>query len=192
MKRFILLLLLLPMLCSADKIYQTITEDGKIIFSDTPTDKYSEEVDLPEIQSFPSESGAAEASAAAAAEQAYDAEFLRYESLTLTAPEEVMRDGDPKQKKLLITVNLTPGLQDGDKLQLMLDGVQIAEASEAGKSQIYFELNMEKVFRGDHVLSAKVMTPSIKTPVITSDTKKLTVIQPMLPKDSPLRAPSAS
>lgn len=190
MRRAIVLLfgVLLPLMVYAT-IYKQVDENGSVTYSDLPS-KGATEFELPEVTNYKAEPANADGGLEDLQEMPVDEPyFTGYQSIQLKVPNEQLRAGEVEQQKVLITVTLKPALQAGHRVELHMDGQKVGESKDKGKTQIYFELNLAKVYGGDHEWQAVVFSKRGKKPLISSDKQKMTVIQPKLPSNSPLRYP---
>ena len=148
MKYLLLISLLMPSLAGA-VICKTIEDDGTVSYADVPAAECPEQVKLPDysryaprpiVQPEPEQSTASGSLVA----------FEKYTALRIVQPES---NGTVRNNEGIVPVVLVsePGLQDGHKVQLTLDGKGVP-GDFAGLS-----LSLNNVDRGTHSLSAAIV-----------------------------------
>lgn len=146
MKYTMLLLALVVPLASAD-VYKTVTSDGEVIFSDTPSPG-AKRVHLPELTTYksspvPSLPAGTEAAPPAA---------VAYRSFKVSTPQDQATIWD-NEGKVSMTLDLEPALavEDGHRIQFYLDG------KPYGKAELSMANTFQGLDRGSHTLSASVL-----------------------------------
>ncbi|MDX1455132.1 MAG: DUF4124 domain-containing protein [Gammaproteobacteria bacterium] len=139
--------------------YKWVDEDGKVHYSDQPVEG-AERVDLPKLPTYsppPSSqrdsqsdsksrsSGPADAEAAAEQEQASYRDF----SFISPKPEQVFWN---LGGRLPVQMSLTPGLREGDRIVLFLNGEQVEVMTGLGTT-------LTDVWRGAYTLRAVIQGP---------------------------------
>ena len=154
--------LLLPILliCSTTTVagvYRWIDANGQIHFSDKPH-RGAEQIQLKQTSVYtPPESLAggeqdnAEEPATAEPEQQDDNAGPAYESIEIVSPEknQVVRSSDGTVN---ISIDLRPGLQEGHKIRVFLNGTQTAEDLAAT------QITLQDMDRGTHSLEVGAVT----------------------------------
>ena len=146
MRYSLLLLALVVPLASAD-VYKTVTSDGEIIFSDTPSPG-AKRVHLPKLMTYkstPLPSLPADTTAPPPA-------AVTYQSFKVSAPQDQATIWD-NEGNVPMTVNLEPALavEDGHRIQFYLDG------KPYGKPELSMANTFHGLDRGTHTLSASVL-----------------------------------
>ncbi len=137
----------------AETVYKTVDEDGNTIFTDKPSEK-SEEIKLRELQTVDNPNPA---KYKPASKQADKTQF-KYESFEVTKPQSGtgIRSNDGS---VSISVSLEPGLKQGHKIVILMDGKEIGTGYSA---------SLQDVDRGTHSINAKVVDGNGKTLISTS------------------------
>lgn len=147
MKFFLAMLFLLYSLaCNAD-IYQQTDVDGNTIYSDTPNQN-AEKLSIPTGNTIPSilkKPTAIEQNPSNTTPQP------SYTSFTISSPSD--QSTFQNQHEISVIVHTVPELQNGDKVQLMLDGAAYGEAKAST------QLTLSQVNRGTHTLYAVLLNP---------------------------------
>ena len=144
--RALLCLLLLTSLPALAGVYTYLDADGNRVFTDKPRSANAQRVEL-----APTNSASLPAPAAPAAPPARPAALLpAYQLLRITLPEPdaTIRANDGN---LLVTLESDPGLQDGHRYRLLLDGQPLGEP---GRSPVFALDNLD---RGTHQLAAEIV-----------------------------------
>jgi len=143
-----MLLLLMPAV-HAETVYRSVDENGNTVFSDKPS-KNAEKMEIPDAQTVKSKS----------------AGKFKYTPPPKSPPPEYSRvaitspDNDAAVREntgnITVTVDVEPGLQKQDKLQLHMDGKIVGSGDSTSFS-------LQNVDRGTHTLQAVVVDSSGKT-----------------------------
>ncbi|MCQ4346402.1 DUF4124 domain-containing protein [Pseudomonas stutzeri] len=138
-------LLLLTSLPSFAGVYTYLDADGNRVFTDQPPNANARRLELAPTNaaSLPTPPPAAAPALPAALLPAY--QLLR---ITLPAPDATIRDNDGK---LLVTLESEPGLLDGHRYRLLLDG---QPHGQPGRSPVFA---LDNVDRGTHQLAAEIL-----------------------------------
>ena len=182
-RAFILLSLVLAATATtgAAEVYRWKGADGQIHFSDRPQPG-AERIT---ITVSPPASRSPDAASPAANSQAPDTErpapVDRYQSLTITSPEqeEVLWN---IEGQLDVAAAVQPPLQPGHALRFTLDGR--TTLAETGSTRARFA----EVFRGEHSLQVEVVDSQGRT-LVASPTTRFFVRQTALPNPVPTPAP---
>jgi hypothetical protein len=145
MKQLLLVLLLLPSLLLAETGYRLVHPDGTVEFSDEPIPGGEEIIlrDVPTIHMVPV------TPLPATTEKAKEAD-KDSGSITITSPmPEQTLEFD--EAGVNVSVSVTPGLRDGQKVVIYLDGSEAA----SGETTSY---TVKDVYRGAHTLSSSVVS----------------------------------
>jgi len=145
--------LLAPMLClalicasaQAQKVFRVVQPDGTVEFTDSPpSNRPAEEIQVRPLNSTPGLAPSAGASTQTAADKGHKG----YSDFRITKPhnDEAIRDN---AGNVNVDLKLTPSLQSGDKIALLLDG----ESVGGGKSTA---ITLSDMDRGTHNLQAVV------------------------------------
>jgi len=172
MQRIILVLLIVIFgTASASQVYRWVDESGQIHYSDMPR-KGAERVILPRAQTFRAPlttrtPGHVDRSASAKPEPAVE---QSYEHLAITSPaqEAVLWNIG---SVLTVSVEITPPLQRGHRLNLIYDGEPVQNLRYA-QGQVH----LTAVYRGVHTLVAEVLDSNGRR-LISSDTRTFMVRQ---------------
>ncbi|NND54667.1 MAG: DUF4124 domain-containing protein [Gammaproteobacteria bacterium] len=144
--RIIFVLLLLCAGAVSAQVYKWVDEDGVVHYSDQPHPG-AERVDIKQ-NTFRAPSAGTQPARGDAAEQSQPDRPFAYESLTFSSPtaeQTLWNIGGT----LNVTLSLSPGLRNGDRVTLYVDG---ASQPIAGLST-----QLEEVWRGAHNLQAEVV-----------------------------------
>jgi hypothetical protein len=125
-------------------------ETGRIIFTDNPPPKSvtSDRVDMPRVNTQPAVTPPKKAETDQG--DSTDSEAIEYESLRIVQP----GHNDtipPGQLDVVVQVKSQPALQDGHRLQILMDG-KIASTKASTTSVVLSDL-----VRGSHVLKAQII-----------------------------------
>lgn len=136
----------------ARKIYKWVLPDGSITYSDKPQQEGAKELVLPSLQTYtppPAPAGTGAAGTADAGKQA-----VSYESIKVVAPQpdETIRDNNGA---VSVRLELTPPLQAGHSVEILLDGKAIGSGAATSAS-------VTNIDRGSHSVSAVVKDASGK------------------------------
>lgn len=108
----------------ASKIYRTTDEKGNVVFTDQPAENsHSEEVKLKTTNTVPIKKVEMPDVVPGPEEGEADPAVEEYSSLTITAPESGSTLRNPTDA-VYVSVSLQPGLQPGDSLVLLDNGVE--------------------------------------------------------------------
>jgi hypothetical protein len=177
MKYSILLLALVVPLASAD-VYKTVTSDGEVIFSDTPSPG-AKRMHLPELTTYKSTPVPSLPSGTETTPPALPS----YQSFTVTTPRDQATIWD-NAGNVSMSVDLEPALavEDGHKVQYYLDGKPYGKA-DLSMANAYHGLD-----RGTHTLSASVLDGNgdslISTAPVTIYLHQASVLHPNNPLNS--------
>lgn len=160
----------------AQKVYKVIQPDGTVLFTDSPpAGEDAEQVEVQPINTTPgltSPRDAFDDSPAAELEQGY-AEIR----ITSPADDASIRDNAGNVK---VDVELSPGLRDGDKVELKLDGQSIG----GGKKTAF---TLTDIDRGSHSLQALVKNSAGKVVARSASItftlqRRSNILQPSVPR----------
>ena len=159
--RLILSFLLTLFVCSsgAETVYKTVDEDGKIIFSDKPSES-AEEINLQELQTIKNPNPGKSVSRPKLPDE--DTAVI-YKTFLVSKPE----NGSgirSNSGNVNISVSLEPPLRRGHKILISMDGKEIG---------IGYSASLQGVDRGTHSISASVVDGSGKKLISTSSTFSL-------------------
>ena len=140
------LLILLPQLAAA-QIFRSVDEQGNVTFSDTPPSSGpSEQIEVRQTNRTPAPAVVETLEPETAAEEGAAVAY----SVTITSPENettiAMGPGN-----FSVSAAVEPALQQGELLQLFIDG------SPSGEPQAGGTWNLTNVFRGAHDLTVAVV-----------------------------------
>lgn len=132
----------------ANGVYKTVDENGRITYSDTPTGKKIDPVDLPQVNTQP-----------AVTPQPYlppttpkkDQQAQYRVSITSPANETQVLPG---QRDLSVAADISPELGEGFSAQLYMNGQPYGGAQPSSSFVI------SNIYRGEHRLSVAVLNPS--------------------------------
>lgn len=143
--RALLCLLLLSSLPAFAGVYTYIDADGNRVFTDKPRSADAQRVELAPTNSasLPAPPPPAPVALPKALLPAY--QLLR---ITLPEPDATIRDNDGN---LLVTLESEPGLQDGHRYRLLLDGQAYGTP---GRSPVF---PLDNIDRGSHQLAAEII-----------------------------------
>ncbi len=143
MKHILIALLFLPVLALA-QVYKHVDENGNVTFTDKPPEG-SQKIEIrptntsapPPVIAYPAQEATVEVAA------------VKY-SLEITSPnnDTIIPRGPGN---FSVSASITPSLQGGHKLQLLLDGVP------EGEPQSHSSWALTNVFRGSHLLEVKLL-----------------------------------
>ena len=141
--RTILFFLLVATAANAQQIYRTVDKAGNVIFTDVPSEG-AEKIELKETTTIQS----LEVDTSVSAVPQTVKGGISYTNVSISSPEndESIRDNAGNVK---VTVNINPGLQDGDEVVLYLDGTE----TMTGKMTTF---NLENIDRGTHQLRVSI------------------------------------
>lgn len=149
MKRYCLVGLLLMSAPLQADIYKWTDPNGDVHFSDKPHEG-SEKIELPPTQTYSGPANAEEAPLSAPLIPSINQPaHIEYSQLGFLQPtdQSTLRDN---QGNLSVSVEMTPNLQPGDTLSLLLDGGII------GKPQTNTTFTLSNVNRGSHTLIVQI------------------------------------
>lgn len=140
---------------SAD-VYKGTDSSGKTIYSDKPFENSEKiEVDLSPTYSSPPVNTKLEPTQKNTKPIAYQVEILQpTQDQTFTTD----------INSISVKVSVTPALQKGDKIQLLLNGQPHGEPSETTT------FTLESLFRGAYTVQAQVISSNSQSPLATSAT----------------------
>lgn len=172
------LLLALPLLASAGKLYKIIDEHGNVTYSDKPPagDVKFEVLDMPGLNTTPSLKVAPKA-----AKEEEPAVFAGYKKVRISTPEHDQTI-PPGQQEVEVELVLTPELQSGHKVQVIFDGKQW------GNPVPSTTFTLTSLNRGAHTISMEIKDEKNKT-VARSNSVTFHVKRPSRLLNSPLGAP---
>jgi len=147
MKKILLLLIILPLLCQA-AVYKW-EENGVVHYSDKPASG-AEKIKMPELQTYEPPPIPAAKEQAPAVTKVEKKQPENYKSISLLTP---VHDSTVRNTIGLVDVNvdLEPELFEGHKFVVLLDG------KPAMKSHTSYFVTLENVDRGTHKLKVQVM-----------------------------------
>lgn len=172
-----------------EEAYRWVDEDGVIHFSDTPHPG-AERIELGEVQTFsaPTSPAAPAPASPAAAEEEPPADLYPTFRIVQPAPEQTIRDNSGT---LDISLEVTPRIRTGHRLELFLDGQNVD-----GIPRATTRFTIDGVARGAHTLRA-VLTDGSGNAVAESPTVRFYVMQtsiqnpanPLAPGNRPTPTP---
>ncbi|PIZ04525.1 MAG: hypothetical protein COY58_03480 [Gammaproteobacteria bacterium CG_4_10_14_0_8_um_filter_38_16] len=180
--RFFIFCILFFTVTAFAEIYQSIDTDGVVTYSDQPTTQ-SKPVTLPAVNI----STQAKKTDITDVTDSTDplikkmpAKNKPYTSFTITSPKN--QETFQNAPTILVNVSLTPALQSGDKIEFMLDGRPVSEATSDTTFSIPKAVGSKTVIdRGSHIVEARIINASgdiiITTPPVTIFTHYATVTQ---------------
>lgn len=115
---FLFLLLIIPF-AMAEEIYKTVDENGKVIYTDTPT-KEGEKVEMQELNTVPPPEYRPRPSSSSS-EGGSSMDGPPNYQLYFSSPADGTKVG-PEQTSLNVQVQVEPGLQSGHLLQFFVNG----------------------------------------------------------------------
>lgn len=149
-------------------IYKSTDAQGNVVYSDSPT-KDAKAIELPPIAIVPSLS--AEQIAQANAMRAKARPTANYQlSFIQPIADEVVRKPD----NIVVALNVSPALANGDNITILLDGVVAANASATS-------ISTEALDRGAHSLTARITDASgkvIREAATTVNVQQITTNSP--------------
>jgi hypothetical protein len=156
-----LLIAVVLLLCTASlqaQIYRWVDEEGNVQFSDIPppgNQPPAETVDLPKPSTMDSYRPPAEATDTTDADTAEGEKPVSYRHFSISSPpdDEALREN---AGNVTITVDISPDLQPGHRLNLYLDGNLL----DNGGTRTTVQLN--NVPRGTHQIRAEILDASGK------------------------------
>ncbi|MBB3167150.1 DUF4124 domain-containing protein [Simiduia aestuariiviva] len=174
--KFLISLVLSLLLCSAAhaQIYKTTDENGRVIFTDTPSDK-AESVELRETNVAPSISGHSEGDAGALPKRpAIKAAQSAYELfITSPAPNTHLTPGD---RSLTVSFEASRALKPGLRYQVLSNGEPL------GRSGTETSITVNEIHRGEHQISVIVFDQNqavlAESPPVTVFVQRAKVKQP--------------
>lgn len=150
----ILSLLVTTQLLAAEAGYRIVHPDGTVEYTDQAI-KGSEEIQIREVSTFSSPSsdqspgGTAPVTAQNGQAESSNKQNLDYQSIAIASPKEqetVWFDANG----MVVSLQIEPGLADGDEVVLRLDGEVVA----SGRGTTF---TLTNVYRGTHTMTAVVM-----------------------------------
>ena len=158
--RLILSSLLIFFVCclSAETVYKAVDEDGKIIFTDKPSEK-AEEIKIQELDTIKNPNPARYTPSTKQPEES----SINYESFVVKSPENGAGIRS-NSGNVSISLSLEPALRGGHEIIISMDGKEVGSGSS---------VSLQNVDRGTHNISAKVVDGNGKTLISTSSTFSL-------------------
>lgn len=157
--RFVIsVFLVLCLNCSiAETVYKTVDENGRVIFTDKPTED-AETVKIQKLENTIDNPNPAKYRPSSPKPEAF-----AYKRFTVTSPENGagIRSNNGN---VSITLSLEPALVSGHKVVISMDGKQIGTG---------LGVSLQNVDRGTHSISAKVINQNGKTLMTTSSSFSL-------------------
>ena len=154
----------------ASAIYKQTDEQGNVYFSNNPSPQ-AEKIELPAPTITAPESPPPASKEPTSSEQellsppsASQLERTPYTKFQLSYPTQKLTFHN--QRQISVTIDITPALREGDKIQLQVDG------KPYGKPQAATEFTLEQLNRGEHHLFAQLIDE--KDQVIQS-TERITI-----------------
>ncbi len=149
---------------TSQEVYKTITEEGKVVFSDTPQQNSKKiETELTNLQT-PAQVRPKQHTRNTSDSTTY--------KVRLTSPKDGYQLG-PSQRALSLSITITPKLEVGDKVEFWLDGKRVRGPSKSTSASYPMGIKM----RGRHTVSAKIVNANGST-VASSATSTIHVIRP--------------
>lgn len=135
-------------LFASTTLYKYIDKDGNVAYSDRkPADTNAEEIDVPEIQTYPAPGGSPDN----IVEKKMEAgPGTTYTTIAFASPEN--KQSFHNQDAVSVELELEPQLSDGHLVQLLLDGQEVEPAGTQTDWQLY------DVLRGAHTLQANIVS----------------------------------
>ncbi len=161
---------------SASEVYMEIDENGVPVFSDTRTEG-SKEIELREPQTFSSDEAIPQALPQYGAPDAEDDQPWIYSRLAVTSPanDTAIRENTGA---MTISVAIAPGIKNGHKAELMMDGLAIRKLSGSGP------VSLSNVDRGTHVFSVRIVDDNGKV-IDEGDGVSVTMLRHAQPRRQP-------
>jgi len=149
--RILFILLFLFSSVASAAVYKRVNPDGSVEFTDAPRSNKEKPIPLSPTNTFK----ATPAPVPQAFENETKAAPLKYRNISITNPvdDEAVRNN---AGTITVSVTLTPPLQKGHKLVILMDGNPVGEASSGS-------LSLDNVDRGTHTISAEVRNKKNKT-----------------------------
>jgi hypothetical protein len=144
-----LCLLGLSGLSVATTLYRWVDAQGVVHYSDTPH-QGAEVMQISGAQTYHGTSAAPPPSATAPPQPGKNTEPYQSCAITQPAPDAALYAPD----SVAVSVEVSPGLHDGDQWTVQVDGRQLQSAAEGGQSFM-----IPQPERGDHSISAQVRSP---------------------------------
>jgi hypothetical protein len=171
-----LCLLGLSGLSVATTLYRWVDAQGVVHYSDTPHEG-AQVIQMQGAQTYHGTSAAPATPAVTAAPQpAKKSEAYDSCAITTPAPDSSLYAPD----SVAVSVQVSPGLHDGDQLTVQVDGRQLQSGAEGGQSFV-----IQQPERGDHSVSAQVRSPEgvmlCNAPPVTFSVTKPSVNSPNNP-----------
>lgn len=150
MVRMILIALLCAApLAAAEDGYRIVHPDGTVEFTDQPTEG-AEPITLPEVPTYSAPAstspGVSETTSTTGAAREKEAVERAISIVSPGAEETVWFDA----KGMIVSVQVTPALAEGEQVLLRLDGAEVARGSSTS-------FTLHNVYRGSHMLSAALL-----------------------------------
>lgn len=182
MKKIIAIALLLTLCAGVQaEVYKRIDADGNVEYTDTRQGSKEKSIPLPPSTTY---TPPVADNAAPAAGQA--AQFVNYESLTITQPtvDETVRENSGN---VTVTVSSTPELQAEHRFVVLIDGIKMAEGQSTS-------LQVNDLDRGTHTVQVQIVDAASKvitrSRLITFHLARISTLQqPGTSTDSPYTLP---
>lgn len=129
-------------------VYKWVDSDGNVYYSDIPENPDAEPVDLPEFSRYRPRLPEASSTGAAGSGQTNEQRGQRILEIVKPESEATIRNN---QGMVPVVLLVNPDLEQGQTLQLMLDGTPI-QGTTTNTS-----MRLEGVVRGPHVLQARLL-----------------------------------
>lgn len=154
------------------QIYRTVDENGVVTYSDQPNPK-AESVKLPSANISTQPAQPKEKSEKTETTDAVEkklSQHVDYTAFEISAPKD--QDTFQNATEFPVSVTTNPALQEGDKIQFLLDGSPVLSPTENTSITIpRVQDGKEMVERGSHTLSAQIINAKgdviATTPAIT-------------------------
>jgi uncharacterized protein DUF4124 len=143
---------------SAETVYKTVDEDGKVIFTDKPSED-SEEIKINDLETIKNPNPGKFRPSEKQPEEPED----YYNSLVITSP----KDGEAIRSNIgnvSISLSLSPSLEGGHRIVILLDGKEVGTGTG---------VSLQNVDRGTHTITANVIDAEGKKIISTSSTFSL-------------------
>jgi hypothetical protein len=170
----LLLLACSPLLLNA-QIYQTIDDDGNVVFTDKPPKgQETKEVKLAPTNTTPAPNSAT--TRPSSKKDKSSGEPTKYE-IRISSPSNETHI-PPGQRDVAVSLSLSPGLHKDHQLQLYING------SPSGAAFSGTAGTLKEVYRGTHAITAAVLDKKGKT-ISTSEPVTIYVQRTIAPRPTP-------
>lgn len=164
MKHLLLIFFFLfPLICHAD-IYKTVDASGHVTYTDKPINNNSEPVNIPKGNTTPAttttSSSPEPATNTAPADSTIKTTEVKqdtkkpYVKFAISSPAD--QESIQNQPNLIVKLTVDPALQQGDVIQVYVDGGPVGNA----EPQTIFDLTIPD--RGTHIVSATIFDKQMK------------------------------